>query len=172
MARRDCEPPMAEPLAYMLTWATYGTWLPGDRRGWVLYRRGWQLPDPVRVLEAAARMVEDACRLDAEQRRAVESQIAETCRVRMWRLYAVNCRSNHVHVVVWADVHPKIVQRQIKAWCSRKLKVLEKARWSSVGRVGSVRDHWWAERGSQRYINDMDSLEASVLYVRDGQDRY
>jgi hypothetical protein len=27
--------PMNEPLAYYLTWTTYGTWLPGDERGWV-----------------------------------------------------------------------------------------------------------------------------------------
>ena len=42
--RRDCEPPLPEPLAYFLTWPTYGTWLPGDERGWVEYRHGWQLP--------------------------------------------------------------------------------------------------------------------------------
>ena len=30
--RRDCEPPLPEPLAYFLTWPTYGTWLPGDER--------------------------------------------------------------------------------------------------------------------------------------------
>jgi hypothetical protein len=23
------------PIAYHLTWTTYGTWLPGDSRGWV-----------------------------------------------------------------------------------------------------------------------------------------
>ncbi len=34
MARgRENEPPMPEPLAYFLTWPTYGTWLPGDERG-------------------------------------------------------------------------------------------------------------------------------------------
>lgn len=26
---------MSEPLAYFITWTTYGTWLPGDPRGWV-----------------------------------------------------------------------------------------------------------------------------------------
>ena len=25
---------IGEPLAYFLTWTTYGTWLPGDERGW------------------------------------------------------------------------------------------------------------------------------------------
>ena len=49
---RECEPPVPEPLAYFLTWPTYGTWLPGDERGWVEYRQGWQLPDPARKREA------------------------------------------------------------------------------------------------------------------------
>ena len=42
------QPPMPDPLAYFITWATYGTWLPGDERGWVEYRHGWQLPDRAR----------------------------------------------------------------------------------------------------------------------------
>ena len=85
--------PMDDPIAYFITWSTYGTWLPGDQRGWVEYRRGWQLPDPIRQLEAAARMTEDACRLTPEQRDAVHQQIAETCRYRGWTVHAVNCRN-------------------------------------------------------------------------------
>lgn len=27
--------PMDDPLALFLTWTTYGSWLPGDERGWV-----------------------------------------------------------------------------------------------------------------------------------------
>ena len=73
---------MPEPLAYFLTWPTYGTWLPGDERGWVKYRRGMQAPDPIRKREAAARMTEDACRLDGDQRQLVESTIAEHCDTR------------------------------------------------------------------------------------------
>ena len=80
-----------DPIGYLLTWVTYGTWLPGDSRGWVEYRHGWQLPDAVRETEAAARMTEDACRLSEEQRAAVENQIGETCRYRGWHLHAVNC---------------------------------------------------------------------------------
>ena len=124
MARgRENEPPMPEPLAYFLTWPTYGTWLPGDERGWIQYGRGWQFPDAVRELEAEAKMTECACRLDGEQRDAVERQIAETCAIRGWELHAVNCRSNHAHVVVTANQSPK-----------------------------------------------SESLEATILYVRDGQD--
>jgi REP element-mobilizing transposase RayT len=160
------EPPMSDPIAYFMTWATYGTWLPGDERGWVEYRRGWQLPDPVRQLEAVAKMTEDACRLDSKQRQAVHEQVAETCRYRGWTLHEVNCRTNHLHVVVSAPLPPKVVRSQLKAWCTRKLKGLAQSKHPSP----VVRENWWAERGSQRYSNDEASLEAAILYVRDSQD--
>jgi REP element-mobilizing transposase RayT len=116
-------------------------------------------------------MTETACRLDREQRRAVEEQAAETCRWKGWVLHAVNCRSNHLHVVVSADTHPKTIRSQLKAWCTRKLKTLEAARIAASGVSIAMREQWWAERGSQRYINDADSLEAAIPYVRDGQDK-
>jgi hypothetical protein len=108
-------PPLPAPLAYFLTWPTYGTWLPGDGRGWVQYRRGFQAPDPVKELEARARMTEDACRLDELERRVVEATIASHCRIRNWALHAVNCRSNHLHVVLTAGEHPDQVRDQLKA---------------------------------------------------------
>jgi len=162
---RECEPPQPDPLAYFLTWSTYGTWLPGDQRGWTEYRRGWQLPDPTRELAAAARMTEDACRLDPEQRQLVHAQVAETCAYRGWELHAVNCRTNHLHAVITAPTDPKTVRNTIKAWCTRRLRDLERARGSFP-----IRDQWWAERGSQRYINDPSSFDTSVIYVLEGQD--
>jgi hypothetical protein len=63
---RPSEPPMPDPLSFFISWSTYGTWLPGDQRGWVEYRRGWQLPSPIRELEALAAMTEDACILDSD----------------------------------------------------------------------------------------------------------
>jgi REP element-mobilizing transposase RayT len=151
-----------EPLGYFLTWVTYGTWLPGDARGWVEYQRGWKLPDPVRELEATAMMTEDVCLLDEAQCRAVELQIAETCRHRGWQLHAVNCRSNHVHVVVAAaNTRPKKFRADLKAWATRCLK----------DQFDSTRENWWADRGSIRWLNTEASLEAAVIYVTDAQDR-
>ena len=93
---------MNDVLAFYLTVSTYGTWLPGDQRGWVEYRHGWQMPDPVRELEAHAKMTEDACVLTLRERQIVEAQIVETCEHRGWLLHAKNCRSNHVHVLLSA----------------------------------------------------------------------
>ncbi len=155
---------MPDPLAFFLTWPTYGTWLPGDERGWVQHGEGFQLPDPIRKLEAEAVMSEDACCLDREQRRLVEQTIAKHCEIRGWKFHAVNCRTNHLHIVVSADRHPDEVREQFKAWCTRRLKELERRR-----SAPNVRQKWWAERGSRRYLGDEDSLEAAILYVRDGQ---
>jgi REP element-mobilizing transposase RayT len=164
---RPNEAPMPDPLAFFLTWATYGTWLPGDERGWVEYHHGWKLPDPARTLEAEARMTEDACRLDAVERALVERTIQEHCQRRGWKLYAVNCRSNHVHIVVGAHRKPDEMRAQFKAWCTRRLKELAAERRTAA----DARENWWAERGSRRYINDETSLADATAYVRDGQDR-
>jgi REP element-mobilizing transposase RayT len=152
----------SDPIAFFITWSTHGTWLPGDPRGWVEYHHGWKLPDPVRHLEATESMTGNACLLSEDDRRNVEEQIAETCKHRDWLLHAVNCRSNHVHIVVAAcDTKPKNIQADIKAWCSRRLK-----QQSDPGR-----EHWWADRGSQRWIWNEESLEKVVLYVTEAQDR-
>jgi REP element-mobilizing transposase RayT len=165
------QPPLPEPLAYFLTWPTYGTWLPGDESGWVEYRHGWEAPDPLRKLEAEARMTEDACILDPEQRRLVEQTIADHCRIRCWHLHVVNCRTNHLHVIVTAPVPPKRIQVQFKAWCTRRLKEAELKRREARGDYSPIREEWWAERGSRRWINDEESLTEAILYVRDYQHR-
>jgi hypothetical protein len=149
-----------DPLAYFLTWVTYGTWLPGDARGWIEYRHGWRAPDPIRELEAKAAMTEDACILSPEQRRCVETQIAETCTHRRWILHTVNC-SNHAHVVVSAQVNdPKKIRVDLKAWTTRALKT----------KFDTNRENWWAERGDIQSLDTDEQLQRAVEYVRDGQD--
>jgi hypothetical protein len=89
------------PLAFHLIWTTYGTWLPGDARGWVEAGvPGVQPPDPGREDRARELMAESAVVLSPEQRRIVTQTIQDHARVRGWVLHAVNVRSNRVHVVV------------------------------------------------------------------------
>ncbi|WP_254508272.1 transposase [Anatilimnocola floriformis] len=154
------------PIAFLFTWSTYGTWLPGDSRGWVEYKKGLQLPDPLRELEAQAMMTYDAVWLDEVQRDHVNRQIAETCQHKKWQLFAANCRSNHVHAVVSAST-PKIMRAQMKAWCSQKLNKLLKA---DANPIKQAVAEWWADRGSIRWIFNDEGVEAATFYVRDEQD--
>ena len=153
---------MNDPLAFFLTWSTYGSWLPGDARGWTEYHHGWQMPAPALELECHARMTEDSVRLNPLERKTVEIQVAETCQHRGWTLHAVNCRSNHIHVVVTAfNTKPKKVRIDLKAYATRSLR----------SNYDSDRENWWAERGSIRHIHNESTLEAAIMYTLVAQDR-
>jgi REP element-mobilizing transposase RayT len=157
-----------EPLAFFLTWTTYGSWLPGDERGWVKWHDGFQQPNERIRKAAAAKMVEAEIALDTEQRNIVEQTVTRHCEIRGWYLHAVNCRTNHVHVVVTAaNYDPETVRDQFKSWCTRKLKERERQKGCNED---VMRQHWWTEGGSQRSIDDEDSLEAAIEYVLDAQD--
>jgi REP element-mobilizing transposase RayT len=155
-------------IAFFSTWTTYGTWLPGDPRGWFKRNQGYQEPNLMRKLEAALRMTERAITLDREQRRLVEKTIADHCQIRKWLLHAVNGRSNHVHVVVTAPGRLLEAPReQFKAWCTRKL--MDRERLLLADRQIAAREKWWTDRGWDEYIDDEDSLADVIAYVRDGQ---
>ena len=58
----------SEPLAYFLTWTTYGTWLPGDERGYYTKPGQWKDPDTHRRMMSQLVMTDDAITLDSRQR--------------------------------------------------------------------------------------------------------
>jgi hypothetical protein len=67
-------------------------------------------------------------------------------------------------VVVTAGRDPNIIRTQFKAWCTRKLNDLQRARHAKP------REEWWGERGSKRRLDDEESLEAAIRYVLECQD--
>jgi REP element-mobilizing transposase RayT len=150
------------PLAYFLTWTTYGTWLPGDDRGW--RRKGEpevQPSNPFLAEMARSRMKEKEFTLSHEHRHLVERTIQRHCELRRWTLHAVNARTNHIHVVVTAvGYRPETVRDQFKAWCTRALK-----------EAGAARSRFWTEGGRCDWINAEDGRESVVTYVREAQDR-
>jgi hypothetical protein len=40
----------SDPLAYFITWTCYGTWLPGDDRGWTKWHKGEIIPQPLKAV--------------------------------------------------------------------------------------------------------------------------
>ena len=86
--------PLDDPLALFLAWTTYGSWLPGDERGWVEKPGRFHAPDAKREQAARQRMTEPELTLDAEQRDIVEKTVADHCRVPRWPLHTVACPLN------------------------------------------------------------------------------
>lgn len=153
------------PLAYLITFRTYGTWLHGDERGSVdRWRNTYGSPTipPSNSWRSTKlhRMNRDPVRLDGPLRRAVDASVRDTCRIREWQLHALNVRTNHVHAVVTAERDPSDVLTALKANATRQLR--EAGVWNDG-------DGPWSQGGSKRYLWTTRSLALAVAYVVDGQ---
>ena len=151
-----------DPIAFFITWTSYGTWLPGDERGWQQWGKGGVQPaNELFKTTAEAKMKEPEFLLSNDDRKVVEATIDVHCQIRSWTLHKVNARTNHVHVVVTAIGYaPETVRDQFKAWCTRKLKPFHQER-----------ERFWSEGASCRSINCEDDLDAAVRYAGEAQDR-
>ena len=158
---------MDDPLAFFLTWTTYGSWLPGDDRGWVQKSGQRKPPSTIRTEHSRQALVESVFKLTWPERQLIENTIKEHCHFKGWYLHAVNCRTQHVHVVVTApNRHPNDVLIQLKAWCTRRLK--ERQIGLNIAR-SQLRENWWTQGGSKQRIYTNKSLEAVIEYVLEGQ---
>ena len=150
-----------EPLAFFLTWTTYGSWMPGDARGWADDRGVIRAPN-ARLARVAATLIHGpSVVLSFAQRDIVDRAIHEHCDFRGWTLHAATCRTTHVHVVVSAaERTPAGVLGSLKARCSRHL---------SQGTKDPPT--WWTRGGSMRQIYDTRALQNVATYVVECQDK-
>ena len=159
---------------WLLTWTTYGTWLPGDARGSVTSVRhgdgprtehdqpgtAWEGPLPALRLSAAAALKGPPIYLTVEQANILFDQFRETAGYRGWLLCAVAVMANHVHLVVGVpgDPDPADLMRDFKAYGSRALN----------RRHGKPQNGaWWSGGGgSRRKLPDARAVRAALGYVR------
>lgn len=153
---------MNDTLTILITWTTYGTWLPGDARGWRKRKGGYQLPRPLLEEWCCKQMRGESVLLEPHDRITVEDACRKHCEHRGWNLLAVNARSNHVHVVVTANELPQTVRDQLKANCTGALRRQTKP--LAVERT-------WTRGGDCEILDSEADIEAAVLYVADAQDR-
>ncbi len=64
---------MNDTKCYFITWTTYGTWLPGDARGWRKRRGGYQISRPQLEEWCRKQMRGEAVLLALHDREAVEN---------------------------------------------------------------------------------------------------
>ena len=98
--------------------------------------------------------------LDRDSRTAVLQAVREVCLHRRWGLAAAHVRTNHVHVVVEAEVRPEKIMSDCKAYASRGLNRLR--------RDGSDRKRW-ARHGSTRWLWKDQDVEEAIRYVVEEQ---
>lgn len=159
---------------WLLTWTTYGTWLPGDTRGSITsvhnepgprrrHNIPGTLPEPAMSgLRTSARKLLkcEPIRFSREQAQSVVEQFRETVAFREWQLVAAAVMANHCHVIVGVpgDPEPEILLRDFKSYSSRRLN-------KSWPRPMS--DTWWTESGSKRILKGDLAIFGAARYVRD-----
>lgn len=153
---------MNETITALITWTTYGTWLPGDKRGWRKRKSGHQLAKPLLEEWARRQMKGQAVLLKPHDREVVIKACQKHCDHRSWNLLAVDARSNHVHVVVEAIETAQKVRDQLKANCTRELRQQE---------IPLQVERTWTKGGDCQILDAQDDIEAAVLYVTEAQDQ-
>ena len=158
--------------AWLVTWTTYGTWLPGDPRGNaspVLQANGtyekrintpgveWAAGNERTRKRAGALQRFNTVRLDGEEAYVAAESIAEAAASRRWLVPRAAVMATHVHVVLrGGGADGSAVSRVLKGVSQAALS----ERWG-----GSRR--WWTRGGSERGLRGAEAIAAAIQYVAD-----
>jgi REP element-mobilizing transposase RayT len=112
--------------------------------------------NPERVAVMRRQMDQAPYILDGNRRTAVLDALREVCLNRSWSLRAAHVRSNHVHVVVEADVTPDKVMNAFKSYASRRLNCLG---------IDTPERKRWARHGSTRWLWKDEDVQESIHVI-------
>jgi REP element-mobilizing transposase RayT len=156
---------------YLLTWTTYGSWLPGDPRGFVSPvpdpRGGWTIHNapgtaydrerPALEERARSRLKGPEVVFDEARARVVVGAINEAVASHGLKVPAASVMRTHVHVVVSSFEHDGSASlRLFKGVASRRLS-------QAFGQPAG--GTWWTRHGSCRLLADAAAISAGVRYV-------
>lgn len=145
------------PLAYFITFTTYGTWLHGDCRSSVIRENGQTKilsEHPGLFTHEQIKLKSAPVILGGEQRRTVRDIIIKHCNIRQWHLFALHVRSNHIHIIVKANKPIEQVSDELKGWAKRSL---------SKNDLSLAKP--WTRGSSKRYIFTETKLREKIHYV-------
>lgn len=146
-----------KPLAYFITFTTYGTWLHGDpRTSVVVQNHGTKVLEPQDSFYRYAQrhLKHPAVTLDPSMRHLVLRAMIERCGTMQWRLLACHVRSNHVHLLIASDEPIEKVLSSLKAWGTRQLR-----------RAGYNLIKVWTHHGSTKYVFRKSKLLEKMHYI-------
>ena len=157
-----------------ITWTSYGTWLPGDPRGYVSNtlcadgafdpkrnQRGtvYSRDDPRTLAAARSLQKHDTVRLNTAQAFTTAEALITAAKERDWLIIRAAIMTNHIHTLTTdcPDDGPAI-RRIFKGVTSAELS----------DKVGNPR-RWWTHGGSDRYLHGQRAIDAVERYIREQQ---
>lgn len=145
---------MAKTLGYLLTWTTYGTWLQGDKRGFV--KDGKICPENKPLQQANRNLqLQNSVRLTKSQQQIIREAIESQAKSHNQHIYALSVNSTHVHIV--AEYIP-IPVSTIVAYYKKSARMALK----NTGHQGEL----WTRGYDKRFCFDKIILEQKIKYVQ------
>ncbi len=144
-------------IGYMITWTTYGSWLQGDKRGYV--KNGTILPANDKLKSANQKQQKfKTVKLDSSQKHIVHKTILQEAQRINQEILAIAVCSNHVHIV--AKVSSESIEQIVHRYKRLSTFVLRKA-----GLDGKV----WSTGFDKRFCFTDKEIEQKVKYVNGHQ---
>jgi len=145
---------MGKIIGYMVTWTTYGTWLQGDKRGYV--KDGKTLCKNDALLQSnLKRLKNPATRFEDEHKTIVRDAILEKAQEIHQQIYAIAVYSNHVHVVVELTNEP--IEKVVSYYKNAARFAL---------RAGGFDGKIWTKGCDKRFCFNRTELTNRINYVK------
>ncbi|MEN6385444.1 MAG: transposase [Phycisphaerales bacterium] len=142
-------------LGYMITWNTYGSWKPGDERGYV-DRQGQALQGNEGIFQISTeRQKYPTVKLNKQEKRIAEQIIQNESQKIGHKIIALAVCTNHVHLL--AETHQETIENLI----GRYKSITTRAFWE-CGRKGRI----WAKGFDKRFCYSIKELNARIAYVK------
>ena len=144
---------MAKTLGYMITFTTYGTWLQGDKRGFV--KNGQTYAGNQSIADSNIQnLSKNPVKLSKKHRTIAAKAIFEKAGRLGQKILALAVCSNHVHIV--AEYVPTPIGKVVSHYKNSAQDTLRKAGLS--GRI-------WTKVFDKRYCFDEQALKSRIDYV-------
>jgi len=149
----DIIPNMSKIVGYMVTWRTYGSWLPGDERGYVT--DGQILQGDLQILERnQKRQKLPTVKLNKKEIQLVRQVISNEAERIGHEIVALAVCTNHVHLA--ARTNDKLIEDIV----ARYKSVTTRAVWG-LGRKGRI----WTKGYDKRFCFSEEQLTQKIHYV-------
>ncbi len=145
---------MGTMVGYMVTWTTYGTWLQGDKRGYV---QDGKILQADTKLETANKKLQkfEIVRLTSEQRKVVEDAILKEAERIGQKILALAVYSNHIHLV--AGSGKESIENTVSRYKNVATSALKKTR---------LTKRIWTRGFDKRFCFNGEQIEQKIEYVR------
>ena len=144
---------MSKIVGYMVTWTTYGTWLPGDERGYVA--NGQTLSGDVKKLEKnKKRQKSPTVKLNKSEKTLIQRVIQDEAERIGHEIMALAVCTNHVHLA--ARSHSESIEEMVGRYKSLTTRAL----WER-GRKGRI----WTQGYDKRFCFTEEELIQKIKYI-------